>query len=59
MAFSPRGDSKQCPKRISHVLIIREIIPHGKNKLVNRDINAETSMMKEFATHSIFELSGS
>jgi hypothetical protein len=55
MAFSPRGDSKQCPKRISHVLIIREIIPHGKNKLVKRNIKAETSMMKEIATHSIFE----
>jgi hypothetical protein len=57
MAFSPGGDAKQCPKRISHFLIIREIIPHGKNKLVNSTMNAEVWMMKEFATHSIFELS--
>jgi hypothetical protein len=51
MAFSPGGDAKQCPKRISHFLIILEIIPHGKNKLVNSTMNAEVWMMKEFATH--------
>jgi hypothetical protein len=55
MAFSPRGDAKQCPKRISHLLIIREIIPHGKNKLVNSTINAQVRMMKEFASLLIFE----